>query len=187
MMDQARDQLGPQIDDVDAIAATAGPGLIGGLIVGSSYAKGLALAAGKPFVAVNHLEAHALTVRLTDNLTFPYLLLLISGGHCQLLIVKGVGDFQRLGTTIDDAAGEAFDKTAKLLGLGFPGGPLLEKTALTGDEERFALPRPMVGKPNCDFSFSGLKKILRKNSTLVQLLFIYFLSLLGKIDAQTLA
>src|SRR3954466_15992277 len=134
------------IDDVDAIAATAGPGLIGGVMVALLAGKGLALAAGKPLVAVNHLEGHALSPRLADpDLDFPYLLLLVSGGHCQLLEVRGVGDYRRLATTIDDAAGEAFDKTAKLLGLGFPGGPAVEEAARAGDRQAVPLPRPLVG------------------------------------------
>ncbi len=149
------------LHDMDAIAATAGPGLIGGLIVGVTFAKTLAAATGKPFIAVNHLEAHALTARLTDDVAFPYLLLLVSGGHTQLLLVEGVGHYQRLGGTIDDAAGEAFDKIAKLLDLGFPGGPALERAALTGDPARFTLPQPLAGRPGCDFSFSGLKTAAR--------------------------
>ena len=143
------------------VAATAGPGLIGGLIVGSCFAKGMALAQDVAFVAVNHLEAHALTVRLPGlvpgGVAFPYLLLLVSGGHCQCVAVAGVGRHVRLGGTIDDAAGEAFDKVAKLLGLGWPGGPALERLAAGGDSARFAFPRPMLGRPGCDFSFSGLK------------------------------
>jgi N6-L-threonylcarbamoyladenine synthase len=149
------------IGDLDGIAAAAGPGLIGGVIVGLMTGKGLALAARKPFVAVNHLEAHALTARLTDNVGFPYLLLLASGGHTQILAVKGVGDYDRLGTTMDDAIGEAFDKTAKMLGLGYPGGPALEAAAKTGDPSRFALPRPLLGRPSADFSLSGLKTAVR--------------------------
>lgn len=150
--------------DIDAVAATGGPGLIGGVIVGVMTAKAIAAARGLPFVAVNHLEGHALTARLTDNVPFPYLLLLVSGGHCQLLVVEGVGRYRRLGTTIDDAVGEAFDKTAKLLGLGYPGGPLLEKAAaLATNPGRFDLPRPMVGRPGCDFSFSGLKTAVRRH------------------------
>lgn len=144
-----------------AVAASSGPGLIGGLIVGSGFAKGMALAQRLPFVAVNHLEAHALTPRLPglvkDGLEFPYLLLLVSGGHCQCIAVEGVGRYRRLGGTIDDAVGEAFDKVGKLLGLGWPGGPALERLALGGDPARFALPRPLLGRAGCDFSFSGLK------------------------------
>ena len=143
--------------DVDGVAAAAGPGLIGGLIVGTMMAKGLAWAAGKAFLAVNHLEGHALAARLTDQLDFPYLLLLVSGGHCQLLVCRGVGRYTRLGTTLDDAAGEAFDKAAKLIGLGYPGGPAIERAARGGDISQFALPRPLKGRPGCDFSFSGLK------------------------------
>ncbi len=158
---QAMAEAGVGFGDLDAIAATCGPGLIGGVIVGATVAKTLALVHGKPFVAVNHLEGHALTCRLTDDVAFPYLLLLVSGGHTQILIVEGVGRYQRLGTTIDDAVGEAFDKTAKLLGLGFPGGPAVERAALDGDSARFALPRPMIGRDDCDFSFSGLKTAVR--------------------------
>jgi N6-L-threonylcarbamoyladenine synthase len=147
---------------LDGIAATAGPGLIGGVIVGLMTAKGIALARDLPLVAVNHLEGHALTARLTDGLPFPYLLLLVSGGHSQLLVVEGIGRYRRLGTTIDDAVGEAFDKVAKLLGLGFPGGPAVEKIAAEGDPRRFTLPRPLLGRPGCDFSFSGLKTAVRQ-------------------------
>jgi tRNA N6-adenosine threonylcarbamoyltransferase len=147
--------------EIDAVAATAGPGLIGGIFVGVMEAKAIALARRIPFIAVNHLEGHALSVRLTEDVPFPFLLLLVSGGHCQLLIVEGVGRYRRLGTTIDDAAGEAFDKGAKLLGLGFPGGPAIERAARSGDAARFPLPRPLKGRPGCDFSFSGLKTALR--------------------------
>jgi N6-L-threonylcarbamoyladenine synthase len=149
------------LDEIDGVAAAAGPGLIGGLVVGTMMAKGLAWAAGKPFLAVNHLEGHALTARLTDELDFPYLLLLVSGGHCQLLVCSGVGRYTRLGTTLDDAAGEAFDKAAKLIGLGYPGGPAIEEAARHGDATRFVLPRPLKGRPGCDFSFSGLKTAVR--------------------------
>jgi N6-L-threonylcarbamoyladenine synthase len=143
------------------IAATGGPGLIGGVIVGVTMAKAIALAHRLPFVAVNHLEAHALTARLSDNVAFPYLLLLVTGGHTQLLVVEEVGRYRRLGTTVDDAVGEAFDKAAKLLGLGYPGGPAVEALAQGGVAARApALPRPMVGRPGCDFSFSGLKTAL---------------------------
>jgi len=149
---------GVALDVVDAIAATAGPGLIGGVMVGLVTAKGLALAAGKPLVAVNHLEGHALSPMLSNpDLAFPYLLLLVSGGHCQLLLVEGVGRYRRLATTIDDAAGEAFDKTAKLLGLGFPGGPAVEQAALAGDPAAVPLPRPLAGSQEPHFSFAGLK------------------------------
>ncbi|GGC60614.1 tRNA N6-adenosine threonylcarbamoyltransferase [Siccirubricoccus deserti] len=147
--------------DLAGIAATSGPGLIGGLIVGASLGKGIALAHRLPFVAVNHLEAHALTATLPGlvpgGARFPYLLLLISGGHCQCVAVEAVGRYRRLGTTLDDAVGEAFDKAAKLLGLPWPGGPALERLAAAGDAARFALPRPLLGRPGCDFSFSGLK------------------------------
>ena len=147
---------------LDAVAATSGPGLIGGLIVGASFAKGVALAHGLPFIAINHLEAHALTVRLPglmpgDVPAFPYLLLLLSGGHCQCVLVEGLGRYRRLGTTLDDAVGEAFDKAAKLLGLPWPGGPHLERLADAGDPAAVALPRPLLGRAGCDFSFSGLK------------------------------
>src|SRR5439155_15298466 len=137
-------------------AANAGPGLIGGLLVGLTMAKAIALARGKPLLCINHLEAHALTPRLLAPLDFPYLLLLISGGHTQFQIVEGIGRYRRIGTTIDDALGEAFDKTAKLLGLGYPGGPEVEKRALEGNPERFAFPRPLKGRDDCNFSFSGL-------------------------------
>jgi N6-L-threonylcarbamoyladenine synthase len=147
--------------DLDGIAATGGPGLIGGIIVGVMTAKAIAAVHTLPFMAVNHLEGHALTARLTDEVAFPYLLLLVSGGHCQLLIVEGVGRYRRLGTTLDDAAGEAFDKTAKLLGLGYPGGPAVEGWAARGNAKRFELPRPMLGRAGLDFSFSGLKTAVR--------------------------
>ena len=144
--------------ELGAVAATAGPGLIGGLIVGATYAKGIAMAQGLPFVAVNHLEAHALTAMLTEPGTrFPYLLLLVSGGHCQCVAVRGLGDYRRLGSTLDDAVGEAFDKSAKLLGLPWPGGPALERLAVSGDPRAVPLPRPLLGRTGCDFSFSGLK------------------------------
>jgi N6-L-threonylcarbamoyladenine synthase len=144
--------------ELGAVAATAGPGLIGGLIVGATYAKGIAMAQGLPFVAVNHLEAHALTAMLTEPGTrFPYLLLLVSGGHCQCVAVRGLGDYRRLGSTLDDAVGEAFDKSAKLLGLPWPGGPALERLAVSGDPRAVPLPRPLLGRAGCDFSFSGLK------------------------------
>lgn len=160
---RAMDEAGLGFGDLDAVAATGGPGLIGGVIVGVMTAKAIAAARDLPFVAVNHLEGHALTARLTDDVAFPYLLL-VSGGHCQLLVVEGVGRYRRLGTTIDDAVGEAFDKTAKLLGLGYPGGPLVEKAAArASDPGRFELPRPMVGRPGCDFSFSGLKTAVRRH------------------------
>lgn len=157
-----------QFSQLDAIAATCGPGLIGGVMVGMMAGKAIAASQKKPFLAINHLEGHALTPRLTENISFPYLLLLISGGHTQILVVEGVGKYQRWGTTLDDAAGECFDKSAKLLGLGFPGGPHLEKTAnacLNTKEalSRFPLPVPLKGRDNCDFSFSGLKTSVRNH------------------------
>jgi tRNA N6-adenosine threonylcarbamoyltransferase len=162
IVERALAEAGASLSDLDAIAATAGPGLIGGVMVGLTTAKALALASGKPLIAVNHLEAHALTVRLTDGAAFPFLLLLISGGHCQLLAVEGVGRFRLYGTTIDDAVGEAFDKTAKVMGLSYPGGPAVERMARGGNPKRYALPRPMQGRPGADFSFSGLKTALRQ-------------------------
>lgn len=150
------------LKDVDAIAAASGPGLIGGVIVGVMTAKALSIALNKPFIAVNHLEGHALAARVSNDVEFPYLLLLVSGGHCQILVVKDVGQYERLGTTIDDAAGEAFDKVAKMLGLGYPGGPAVEKLAAAGNEKRFTLPRPLIGSNDCNLSFSGLKTAVRK-------------------------
>jgi N6-L-threonylcarbamoyladenine synthase len=152
---------GARFSDLDGVAAAAGPGLIGGVIVGLTTAKAIALVIEKPLIAVNHLEAHALTARLTDALAFPYCLFLASGGHTQIVAVLGVGRYERLGTTVDDAIGEAFDKTAKVLGLGYPGGPLVEREAAAGDAGRFTLPRPMLGRKNADFSLSGLKTALR--------------------------
>src|SRR5690349_24103196 len=154
-------QAGRDYDAVDGIAAAAGPGLIGGVIVGLTTAKAIALVREKPLIAVNHLEAHALTARLTDYVPFPYCLFLASGGHTQIVAVRGVGDYVRLGTTLVDSIGDAFDKTAKLLGLGYPGGPQVEEEAKHGDAARFALPRPMAGRIDCDFSLSGLKTALR--------------------------
>jgi N6-L-threonylcarbamoyladenine synthase len=150
------------LDDLAGVAATCGPGLIGGVMVGAMTGKAIAAVRNLPFIAVNHLEAHALTARLTHDVAFPYLLLLISGGHCQLILVKGVGEYRLLGTTIDDAVGECFDKGAKLLGLGYPGGPLIEQAAAGGNAKAFDLPRPLTGRPGCDFSFSGLKTALRQ-------------------------
>ncbi len=165
LIGQAMDEAGLGFTDLSAIAATTGPGLIGGVMVGAVSAKTIALCHGLPFVAVNHLEGHALSPRLasvdTGMLPFPYLLLLVSGGHCQLLAVEGVGQYRLYGRTIDDAVGEAFDKTAAMLGLGYPGGPAVEKAALTGDGKAFRFPRPMVGRDNCDFSFAGLKTAVR--------------------------
>lgn len=157
----ALSEAGVGLKDVDGIAAASGPGLIGGLIVGAITGKALALAAGKPFLAVNHLEGHALTAGLTDAVRPPYLMLLVSGGHTQILIVEGVGRYRRLATTIDDALGEAFDKTAKLLGLAMPGGPAVERAAVQGDPSRFKLPRPMLGRDEPHFSFAGLKTAVR--------------------------
>jgi len=161
LVGRALADAGTSVDRLDGVAAAAGPGLIGGLIVGSMAAKGLAWAAKKPYLAVNHLEAHALAARLSPGVEFPYLLLLVSGGHTQLLVCAGVGNYRQLGTSRDDAAGEAFDKTAKLLELGYPGGPAIEEAAGHGDPGRFALPRPLKGRAGCDFSFSGLKTAVR--------------------------
>lgn len=158
---QAIETSGHTYADLDAIAATAGPGLIGGVMVGLTAAKAVALAHAKMLVPVNHLEAHALSVRLTEEVDFPYLLLLVSGGHTQLIEVSGVGRYRRLGTTIDDAAGEAFDKSAKLLGLGQPGGPMIEAAAKTGRADRYGFPKPLAKRDGCDFSLSGLKTALR--------------------------
>jgi len=158
---EALERAGLSFRELDGVAATAGPGLIGALIVGLVTAKAIAAAHRLPLVAVNHLEGHALSARLVEPLDFPYLLLLVSGGHCQLLIVEDVGRYRRLGTTIDDAVGEAFDKAARLLGLGYPGGPAIEHAARTGNPARYDLPRPLLGRPGCDFSFSGLKTALR--------------------------
>lgn len=150
-------EAGMNLEDLDGIAATCGPGLIGGVLVGAMMGKGLALSLNKPFLAINHLEGHALTPRLTNDVQYPYLLLLVSGGHCQFLIVSGFGNYELLGTTLDDAAGEAFDKVARMMGLDYPGGPKIEQYALKGDPKRFQFARPLYGRPGCDFSFSGLK------------------------------
>ncbi len=158
---QAMDEAGIDFDDLDGVAATAGPGLIGGVMVGLMTGKAIALTRNLPFVAVNHMEGHALTPRMTDGIDFPYLALLVSGGHCLLTAVAGPGEFRRYGGTVDDAVGEAFDKTAKLLGLGYPGGPALEAMARDGDPAAYDLPRPMRGRAGCDFSFSGLKTAVR--------------------------
>ncbi|MGB8811737.1 MAG: tRNA (adenosine(37)-N6)-threonylcarbamoyltransferase complex transferase subunit TsaD [Paracoccaceae bacterium] len=167
-IEQALAKAGVTLADLDGIAVTAGPGLIGGVLSGVMHAKGIAAATGLPLVGVNHLAGHALTPRLTDGLPFPYLMLLVSGGHCQFLIVRGVEDFTRLGGSIDDAPGEAFDKVAKLLGLAQPGGPSVEKGAGVGDPVRFNLPRPLMDRPGCDMSFSGLKTaVLRTRDNLV--------------------
>ncbi|MDX9689964.1 MAG: tRNA (adenosine(37)-N6)-threonylcarbamoyltransferase complex transferase subunit TsaD [Proteobacteria bacterium] len=162
LVENALVQAGLSFDQIDGIAATCGPGLIGGVMVGAMTGKALAAVSGKPFIAVNHLEAHALTVRLMHDVAFPYLLMLMSGGHCQILLVNGVGQYQQLGTTLDDAVGECFDKSAKLLGLGYPGGPLLEKAAQKGRAHSHDLPRPLCGRAGCDFSFSGLKTAVRQ-------------------------
>lgn len=148
-------------DTIDGVAATCGPGLIGGVMVGATFAKALAFSLDKPFIAVNHLEAHALTVRMTQSIPFPFLLLLVSGGHCQILLVHNIGRYKLLGATKDDAVGEAFDKTAKLLNLGYPGGPAIEQQAKHGDPHRFALPKPLLHEKSCDFSFSGLKTAVK--------------------------
>ena len=167
LVETALADAGLTLNDVDAIAATAGPGLIGGVMVGLVTAKALAMASGKPLIAVNHLEGHALSPRLIDaDLEFPYMLLLVSGGHCQLLRVNGVGDYNRLATTIDDAVGEAFDKTAKILGLGFPGGPAVERAAANGNANNVPLPRPLKGADEPHFSFAGLKSaVLRAHES----------------------
>lgn len=169
---RALDEANMELRDVDAIAATSGPGLIGGVLIGLTTAKALALAASKRFIPINHLEGHALTARLTGGVAFPYLLLLVSGGHCQLVCVNGLGDYACLGTTRDDAVGEAFDKAAKLLRLGYPGGPEIEARAARGDGTRFRLPRPLLAAKEadaqCDFSFSGLKTALRQQAEKLQ-------------------
>ena len=148
-------------DELDAIAVTSGPGLIGGLLVGLMFAKGLSFSTNKPLITVNHLEGHALTSRLTNDVMFPYLMLLVSGGHCQILVVEQVGKYRKLGGTLDDAVGEAFDKVAKMLGLDYPGGPIIEELAKKGNEKAYKLPIAMKGRPGCDFSFSGLKTAVR--------------------------
>jgi N6-L-threonylcarbamoyladenine synthase len=158
---QALTESGLTLSQLDAIAVTAGPGLIGGVMVGLMFAKGLASAARKPLVSVNHLEGHALTARFTDAVEFPYALMLLSGGHCQILEVLGVGQYRLLGATRDDALGEAYDKTAKMMGISYPGGAAMEALARKGDAKRFTLPRPMIGTDSCDFSFSGLKTAVR--------------------------
>jgi N6-L-threonylcarbamoyladenine synthase len=158
---RALDKAEISLSEIDAVAATAGPGLIGGVIVGVMTAKAIASVQKKPFIAVNHLEGHALTVRLTDDVPFPYLLLLVSGGHCQFLVVSGVGKYQKLGGTLDDALGEVFDKTAKMLGMGYPGGAAVEALAKNGNEHEYKFPIPLRGRAGCDFSFSGLKTAVR--------------------------
>ena len=153
----ALEESGLSLDEISAVAGTCGPGLIGGVIVGATFAKSLAFAKKIPFIAVNHIEAHALSVRMTENLEFPYLPLLASGGHCQICLVRDTDKFQILGQTLDDSVGESFDKVSKLLGFGYPGGPVIEKMYYEGDPDRFKLPKPICVKGNCDFSFSGLK------------------------------
>jgi N6-L-threonylcarbamoyladenine synthase len=160
-LDQCLEESGVSLNEIDAIAATSGPGLIGGVIVGSMFGKSLASVLKKPFIAINHLEGHALTPRLTDNVEFPYLLLLASGGHCQFIAVEGLGKYKILGQTLDDAIGEAFDKVAKMMDLGFPGGPIVEQIAKSGDADRFDFPKPLYNKKNCDLSFSGLKTAVK--------------------------
>jgi N6-L-threonylcarbamoyladenine synthase len=162
VIEKALAEANVTLDEIDAVAATGGPGLIGGVIVGVMTAKAIAAVRGKPFIAVNHLEGHALTVRLTHEVEFPFLLLLVSGGHCQFLIVSGVGSYRKLGGTVDDALGEAFDKTAKMLGLPYPGGPEVEKLARQGNERAYRFTVPMLGREGCDFSFSGLKTAVRQ-------------------------
>lgn len=161
LVGEAMEEAGLSFAALDGVAATAGPGLIGGVIVGLMTAKAIAQTHGKPLIGVNHLEGHALSVRMTEPLSFPYLLLLVSGGHCQLLGVRGPGDYILYGATLDDAVGEAFDKTAKLMGLGYPGGPNVQRAAETGDAKRFSFPLPLKGRPGADFSFSGLKTAVR--------------------------
>jgi N6-L-threonylcarbamoyladenine synthase len=161
IVERALAKADTKLSNMDAIAVTGGPGLIGGVIVGVMMGKALASVSGKPFIAVNHLEGHALTARLTNDVSFPFLLLLISGGHCQFLIVRGVGQYEKLGGTIDDALGEAYDKTAKMLGLGYPGGPAVEALAKTGDPKAFPFSIPMKNRDDCNLSFSGLKTAVR--------------------------
>lgn len=156
---------GKTVFDIDVIAATAGPGLIGGVLIGWEFAVGLSQATGKPLVAVNHLEGHALVPRMTNNVPFPYLLMLASGGHSQILLARGVGDYEIIGQTLDDSAGEAFDKVSKMLGLGYPGGPIVDERAKLGDKNAFKFPRPLCDKPGCDFSFSGIKTAVRTQIT----------------------
>ncbi len=160
-IEQALSEANLTLKEIDGIAVTSGPGLIGGVLIGLMVAKTLAMTHNKPFLGINHLEGHALTVRLTDDVPYPFLLLLISGGHCQLIAVQGLGEYKLLGKTLDDSAGEAFDKVAKMMDIGYPGGPAIEKVALTGDDTRFSLPKPLIGRKDCDFSFSGLKTSTR--------------------------
>lgn len=176
---RALQEAGLTLKDIDAVAATGGPGLIGGVIVGVMAGKAIASVQQKPFIAVNHLEGHALTVRLTHDVPFPFLLLLASGGHCQFLVVEGVGKYKKLGGTVDDALGEAFDKTAKMLGLGYPGGPAVEALARTGNERAHSFAVPMKGREGCNFSFSGLKTAVRQKT--------FELQEAGKLDEQAKA
>ncbi|MBN02553.1 MAG: tRNA (adenosine(37)-N6)-threonylcarbamoyltransferase complex transferase subunit TsaD [Ponticaulis sp.] len=162
-------RAGVTISEIDAFAATSGPGLIGGVMVGMMTAKALAMSAGKPFIGVNHLEGHALSPRLSEPVEFPYLLLLVSGGHCQFIAVEGLGQYRRLGSTIDDAVGEAFDKTAKVLGLGFPGGPAVERRAKDGNPDAIKLPRPLLDRPGLDMSFAGLKTAVLREAQQMEL------------------
>lgn len=162
MIEEALKEAGLKLSQIDGIAVTSGPGLIGGLIIGVMIAKGLSFALNIPLIGVNHLEGHALTIRLSDGLAFPYLLLLVSGGHCQFIEVETLGKYKILGKTIDDSVGEAFDKVSKMLGFGYPGGPIIEKMAKHGDAKRFALPKPLHGQDNCNFSFSGLKTAVKR-------------------------
>lgn len=159
-------------DDISAVAATTGPGLIGGVIVGTMFAKTICAAKKIPFISINHLEGHALTARLTNQVQYPYLLLLASGGHCQFIAIEGLGKYHMLGATLDDAAGEVFDKVAKMLNMGYPGGPIVEKTALNGDKDKFKLPLSMTNRPGCDMSFSGLKtavlRIVQENKPVTE-------------------
>lgn len=160
-IDKCLSEAGLKLNQIDAVAATCGPGLIGGVIVGSMFGKAIASSIKKPFIAVNHLEGHALTARLTDKVEYPYLLLLISGGHCQFVAVEALGKYKILGTTLDDAVGEAFDKVAKMMDLPFPGGPIIEKYATKGNQDKYNFPRPLINQANCDMSFSGLKTAVR--------------------------
>jgi N6-L-threonylcarbamoyladenine synthase len=162
VVQEAVDKSGYGLKDLEAITATIGPGLIGGVLVGANFAKALCMALNKPFIGINHLEGHALTPRLSHQVAYPYVLLLISGGHCQFVDVLGLGQYKVLGSTLDDALGEAFDKCAKMLGLSYPGGPFIEKYAAYGDKKAYALPRPLMGREGCDFSFSGLKTAVRR-------------------------
>ncbi len=157
----ALDEAACELSNIDVVAATCGPGLIGGVLVGAMFGKSIASTLQKPFIAVNHLEGHALTARLSDKIEYPYLLLLVSGGHCQFVAIKGLADYKILGSTLDDSVGEAFDKVAKMLGLEFPGGPKIEQKAKLGHEARFDFPKPIINQKNCDMSFSGLKTAVR--------------------------